>query len=91
MEDKLRSHIDELPTSEEVEELVHALDPPTLREFSSAILTDSIAYVEGRCDKLAYLQILNSWIATAEETVAAGEDMDEILARRKEKTLIPKA
>ena len=89
MEDKLRSHIDELPTSEEVEELVHALDAPTLRELSSAILTASIEYVEGRSDKLAYLQILNIWIATAEETVAAGEDMDEILARRKVKT--PKA
>ena len=91
MEDKLRSHIDELPTSEEVEELVHALDAPTLRELSSAILKASIAYVEGRSEKPAYLQVFNSWVATAEETVASGEYIDEILARRKEKTLIPKA
>ena len=87
--DELSGRLDELPTSEEIEELIYALDVPTLREFSSAILTASIDYVEGRSDKLAYLQNLNSWIATAEETVAAGEDMDEILARRKGKT--PKA
>ena len=81
--------MDELPTSEEVEELVHALDAPTLRDLSSAILTASIDYAQGRSENLAYLRTLNSWIATAEETVAAGEDMDEILARRKGKT--PKA
>ena len=81
--------MDELPTSEEVEALIYALDVPTLRELSSAILTASIDYAQGRSEKLANLQMLNSWIATAEETVAAGEDMDEILARRKGKT--PKA
>ena len=75
--------MDELPTSEELEELIYALDAPTLRELSSAILTVSIDYAQGRSEKLAYLRTLNSWIATAEETVASGEDIDEILARRK--------
>ena len=83
--DELSGHLDKLPTSAEVEELICALDVPTLREMSAAMLTASIDYVEGRNDKLQYLELLNSWIATAEETIAAGEDLDKILAKRKGK------
>ena len=79
----MSGHLDKLPTSEEIEELICALDVPTLREMSSAMLTASVDYLEGRADKLQYLELLNSWIATVEETIAAGEGVREILARRK--------
>lgn len=81
--DELSGHLDKLPTSAEIEELIAALDVPTLREMSSAILTASIDYVAGRSDKLQYLELLNSWVATAEETIASGEDIEKILSRRK--------
>lgn len=84
--DELTSHLDKLPTSEEIEELILALDVSTLREMSSAMLIASINYVNGREDKLQYLELLNSWIATAEETIAAGEDVGKILGRRKGKS-----
>ena len=84
--DELSGHLDKLPTTKEVEEIIYALDVPTLREMSAAMLTASIDYVEGRTDKLQYLELLNSWIATAEETIAAGEDLDKVLAKRKGKS-----
>ena len=86
-EDGLLDSFGEFPTAEEIEELVNGLDVPTLRGMSSAILTAGVDYSEGRLDKPAYWKILKSWIATAEETVAAGEDIDAILARRKGKAI----
>ena len=70
---------------QETEELIHALNVSDLREMSSGILAASIEYVEGRASKLQYLELLNSWIATAEETIAAGENAGKILSRRKVK------
>ena len=87
--DELASQLDKLPTSEEIEELICTLDVSTLREMSSAMLTASINYMNGREDKLQYLELLNSWIATAEETIAAGEDVGKILGRRKGKSQRP--
>ena len=84
-EDELLDSLGGFPTAEEIEELVNALDVPSLRGMSSAILTVSVDYSEGRLDKPTYRKILKSWIATAEEAVAAGEDIDAILARRKGK------
>ena len=83
--DELAGHLEKLPTSEEIEELISSLDVSTLREMSSAMLTASVDYMNGREDKLQYLELLNSWIATAEETIAAGEDIGKILGRRKGK------
>ena len=84
-EDELLDSLGGFPTSAEIEELVNALDVHSLRGMSSAILTAGVDYSEGRLDKPAYRKILNSWVSTAEETVAAGEDIDAILARRKGK------
>ena len=83
MKGELRNYSENIPTPEEIAKLIAALDVPTLREMSSAILAASVDYVEGRTGKLQYLELLNSWIATAEETVAAGDDVGKILARRK--------
>ena len=83
--DDLSGNQGHFPTKQEIKELVNALDVPTLREMSSEILTACIEFSEGGVDKPTYLQLLKSWIATAEETVAAGEDIDAILARRKGK------
>ncbi len=84
--DELAGHIDKLPTSEEIEEIVSSLDVSTLREMSSAMLTASVNYVTEREDKLKYLELFNGWIATAEETIAAGRDVGKILGRRKGKS-----
>ena len=56
--DELAGHLDKLPTTEEIEELICELDVSTLREMSSAMLTASVNYVKGsegqNCNILSY-------------------------------------
>ena len=85
LEDEVYDQFDKLPTPEHVEELCSALRVATLRELSSEIINGGIEHVKGNADRLGYAKLLNSWIATAEETVAAGKNVNTIAARRKRK------
>ena len=85
LEDELYDQFDKLPTPEHVEELCSALRVATLRELSAEIINGGIKHAKGNADRLVYAKLLNSWIATAEETVAAGKNVNTIAARRKRK------
>jgi hypothetical protein len=65
-----------------VEELVSALKTPLLRQMTIEIINGSIVFAKSG-DRLEHVRALNSWIATAEETVAAGRRLEQILSRRK--------
>ena len=58
----------------------------TLREMSIAIVNGSIEHAKGKIDTAEYLKLVNSWLATAEETVAAGKNVKRISARSGEKS-----
>lgn len=83
---ELASQLDKLPQPEEVEELFLVLRVATLRELAAEIVNGSIEHAKGNIDRLEYLELLNSWIATAEETVAAGRNVSGIAARRRKES-----
>ena len=83
IEEELFDQREKLPSSDEVEELCSLLRVAALREFSSEVVNGSIDHLKQRIDQLEYIRLLNSWIATAEETLAAGKNVKRIAARRK--------
>ena len=70
------------PAFAEIEELCSVLRVDTLRELSAEIIKASIDHINGKVGQLEYAEFLSSWIATAEETVAAGRNVGRIAARR---------
>lgn len=81
-EDELFDRFQRFPAPTEVEELVSGLKTPLLRQMAIEIINGSIVYAKSG-DRLEHIRLLNSWIATAEETVAAGRRLEQILAKRK--------
>lgn len=86
-EEELCDQLDKLPTREQVREICAALRIATLRELSAEVVNGGIEHVEGAIGRLDYAKLLNSWIATAEETVAAGTRVRRIGARRRKKSV----
>ncbi len=86
VEEEYLDQLDRLPSSDEVRELCSTLRAATLREFSSEVVNASVDHLNHRIDRLTYIRLLNSWIATAEETLAAGKDVKRIAARRRKNT-----
>ena len=86
LDEKLADQLDKLPQPEDVEELFSLLRAATLRELSAEIINGGIEHAKGNIDRLEYVALINSWIATAEETVAAGRNVSRIAARRKKKS-----
>ena len=82
VDEELSTQLDKLPQPGEVEELFSVLRVATLRELSAEIVNGSIEHAKGNIDLAEYLQLLNSWMATAEETVAAGKNVRRIASRR---------
>lgn len=80
---ELAGQLDKLPRPEDVEELLSVLRVATLRKLAAEIVNGGIEYARGNIDRLEYVRLINSWIATAEETVAAGRNVSRIAARRK--------
>ena len=81
--EELIAQIKMLPDSDEVFTVVHQLGMEDLRAFAAAIMnatTDSAR--NGHAD-LDTIRLLNDWFASMEETIAAGEDIEEILSRRR--------
>ena len=82
-EDELSDQLYRLPSCEYVEQVLSDLRVSTLRELSKEVVNGGIEHVTGQSDRLEYIRLLNSWIATAEETIAAGRNVNRIAARRK--------
>ena len=83
LDDEMAGKLAKLPPPEDVEELFSALRVSTLRELATEIVNGGIEHAKGNIDRLEYVELLNSWIATAEETVAAGRNVSRIAARRR--------
>ena len=82
-DEELAAQLEKLPSSEEIEELVSVLRVATLRELAAEIVNGSIEHAKGKISQVEYLELVNSWIATAEETVAAGRNVSKVAARRR--------
>ena len=82
-EDELIDHLAKLPPAVDVAELTSALRVSALREFSAEVVNGMVASIKRNDDRLEQARFINSWIATAEETVAAGRNYRRIAARRK--------
>ncbi len=85
LDEDLSAQLNKLPVPEDVEELCAELRVSTLRELATEIINGGIEHAKGNLDRLEYLRLINSWIATAEETVAAGRNVSRIGARRGKK------
>ena len=83
---ELTGQLEKFPAQGEVEELCSVLRVATLREMAAEIVNGSIEHAKGNIDQLEYAKLLNSWIATAEETVAAGRNVSRIASRRKQES-----
>ncbi len=81
-DDERSIQVEMLPSSDEVAEVVSRLEIGDLREFAVAIMNAAAESARGGGD-LDTIRLLNSWFASMEETVAAGDDLVEILSRRR--------
>ena len=81
-DDERSIQVEMLPSSDEVAEVVSRLEIGDLREFAVAIMNAAAGSARGGGD-LDTIRLLNSWFASMEETVAAGDDLVEILSRRR--------
>lgn len=82
LDEELAGQLDKLPPADEVAEVLSALRVATLREFATEVANAGIEYAKGNISRLEYATLLNSWLATAEETAAAGRNLSRIAARR---------
>lgn len=70
------------PTPEHSVDLVDNTSLDDLREFTIAIM-EIVIDLARRTRDLDVIRLLNGLIASLEETIAAGDDLDEILSRRR--------
>ena len=84
-EEQLHDHIERFLTVEEMEYLCSKLRVADLREMAAEVIIAGIEHIRGNSNQLEYATLINSWLATAEETVAAGSNVKRIAARRKSK------
>ena len=75
--------IEMLPSADEVAAVVSRLEVDDLRDFAAAIMNAAVDLAHNIDADMETVQLLNGWFASMEETVAAGEDMEEILSRRR--------
>lgn len=84
-DDELIAQIEMLPDSEEVSAVVGQLDIDDLREFAASIMNAAVDSIRRGHADLETVRLLNGWFASMEETIAAGEDIEEILSRRRKR------
>ena len=84
-DEDLMIQVEMLPNHGEVSAVVNQLSIDDLRAFATAIMnaaTDSAR--KGHVD-LDTAQLLNDWFASMEETIYAGDSLEEILSRRRKR------
>ena len=82
-EEELVDQLAKLPSPEDVDELMETLRISALRELSAGVVNGTVDHIKANESRLEQAKFINSWIATAEETVAAGRNYSRIAARRK--------
>ena len=81
-EDELSDQLAKLPHAEQINELCSFLRAADIRELSKDVVNGGIELLKGNSGTLEYARLINSWVATAEETLAAGRNVNRIAARR---------
>ena len=72
-----------LPSPDEVTTVVSQLAIDDLREFASSIMNAAVDSAHKGHVDLDTIRFLNGWFASMEETIAAGDHLEEILSRRR--------
>lgn len=80
---ELHAQIDMLPSAEEVSKVFSQLKMADLREFAAAVMNASVESAHRGHIDIETIRFLNGWFASMEETIAAGDDIEEILSRRR--------
>ena len=80
--EEFAGQLDMLPSEDEVSAVVAKLEPDDLRTFAATVMNIAIKSARKGHADIDTVRLLNSWFATMEETIAAGDDLEEILARR---------
>ena len=81
-EEELCDQIARFPSDSEVKDLCDILRVAALRELSAEITNGGMDHIKGKTTRLEYAKLINSWLATAEETMAAGRNVKRIADRR---------
>ena len=71
-----------LPNPEEVSAVIAQLETDDLREFAASVMNAAVDSARMGHVDLDRIRLLNGWFASMEETVAAGDYLEEILSRR---------
>ena len=83
IDEELTAQLAMLPDADEVCSVVSQLEPGDLREFAAAIMNVATDHAQKRTTDMETVRLLNGWFASTEETIAAGDYMEEILSRRR--------
>ena len=78
----MREQMELLPSPDEVVAVVGHLEVKDLQEFACAIMDTAVRAALDGVLSIDSVRLLNSWFGSMEETVAAGDSIDEILSRR---------
>ena len=77
------AQLEMLPGPDEVSAIVSQLGIDNLREFAASIMNAAVDSAHKGHVDLDTVRFLNGWFASMEETVAAGDRLEEILSRRR--------
>ena len=83
LEEELCDQLARFPTESDIRDLCEGLRVVTLRDLSAEITSGGIEHLKGKTTRLEYAKLINSWLATAEETMAAGRNVKRIVDRRR--------
>ena len=81
--EEINAQLEMLPSPEEVSAVVSRLEIDDLREFAVAVMNAAVHSARNGAADIEDIRLLNGWFASMEETVAAGDDLQEILSRRR--------
>ena len=81
-EEELSAQLKMLPTPDEVSTVVSQLEIDDLKEFAASIMNATVDSAHKGNADLDTIRLLNGWFASMEETIAAGDDLKEVLSRR---------
>ena len=82
-DDELSAQNSMLPNPSEVSYVIERLGADDLREFAVSIMNAAVESAHKRRIDLDTIRTINGWFASMEETIAAGDSIEEIQARRR--------
>lgn len=81
-DEEISAQTEMLPSPEEVSAVIAQLEADDLREFAASVMNAAVDSARMGHVDLDRIRLLNGWFASMEETVAAGDYLEEILSRR---------